>query len=87
MLGHMKGDTARSELKDENGASTSRAEDLIQGSPTKKMREKPDLAAMERQTEGSERLGYREVKYHLATEDQSAHVASYQRPTRPSKTP
>lgn len=55
----------RSELKDKNGASTSRAENLIQGSPTKKMREKPDLAAIERQTENSERLRYREAKYGI----------------------
>jgi hypothetical protein len=43
----------------------SAAQDLIQGLPTKKMREKPDLAAMERQTEESERLQYREVKYGI----------------------
>ncbi|KAF1939727.1 hypothetical protein EJ02DRAFT_496289 [Clathrospora elynae] len=42
-----------------------RAEDLAQSSPTKKMREKPDIAAMERQTEESERLQYREVHFGI----------------------
>ncbi|KAH7389416.1 hypothetical protein DE146DRAFT_767682 [Phaeosphaeria sp. MPI-PUGE-AT-0046c] len=40
-------------------------ERLAEASPTKKMREKPDLAAIERQTEASERLQYREVKYGI----------------------
>ncbi|KAF2833673.1 hypothetical protein CC86DRAFT_339122 [Ophiobolus disseminans] len=43
----------------------SRVKDLAQGSPTKKMREKPNLATMERQAEDSERLQYREVKYGI----------------------
>ncbi|KAF1849951.1 uncharacterized protein K460DRAFT_270192 [Cucurbitaria berberidis CBS 394.84] len=42
-----------------------KAEELAQGSPTKKMREKPDLAAIERHTQESERLQYREVKYGI----------------------
>jgi hypothetical protein len=46
-------------------SSNSRAEDLAQGSPTKKMREKPNVAEMERQVEDSERLQYREVKFGL----------------------
>jgi hypothetical protein len=46
-------------------SSNSRAEDLAQGSPTKKMREKPNVAEMERQVEESERLQYREVKFGL----------------------
>ena len=46
-------------------AKHSRAQDLIQGSPTTKMREKPDLAAFERQTEDSDRLKYREVRYGI----------------------
>jgi hypothetical protein len=41
------------------------AEDLAQGSCTKKMREKPDLAAIEQQAEESERLQYREVHYGI----------------------
>ncbi|KAH8730151.1 hypothetical protein GQ44DRAFT_607365 [Phaeosphaeriaceae sp. PMI808] len=46
-------------------AENYRAQQLVQGSPTKKMRKKPDLSAMERQTEESERLQYREVKYGI----------------------
>jgi hypothetical protein len=45
-----------------------REEELAQGSPTKKMRSKPNLALLERQTmqnEESERLQYREVRYGL----------------------
>ncbi|KAF1839234.1 hypothetical protein BDW02DRAFT_487279 [Decorospora gaudefroyi] len=41
------------------------AEELAQSSPTKKMREKPDLVALERQSEASERLQYREVQYGM----------------------
>ncbi|OAK96011.1 hypothetical protein IQ06DRAFT_360341 [Phaeosphaeriaceae sp. SRC1lsM3a] len=40
-------------------------EQLAEALPTNKMREKPDLAAIERQTEASERLQYREVKYGI----------------------
>ncbi|OAL48771.1 hypothetical protein IQ07DRAFT_645528 [Pyrenochaeta sp. DS3sAY3a] len=38
-------------------------EEIKEGSPTKKIRAKPDLQAFERQVEESERLSYREVKY------------------------
>ncbi|CAO2658761.1 Nn.00g064840.m01.CDS01 [Neocucurbitaria sp. VM-36] len=61
-------DTIKDGSKDEMGSKTPndrKAEELAQGSPTKKMREKPDLAAMERQTEESERLQYREVKFGI----------------------
>jgi hypothetical protein len=40
-------------------------EELVHGSPTKKMREKPVLAAMEHQMEESDRLKYREVRYGI----------------------
>lgn len=40
-------------------------EELVHGSPTTRMREKPLLAAMEHQVEESERLKYREVKYGI----------------------
>jgi hypothetical protein len=39
--------------------------ELAQGSPTKKIRAKPVLAAMEHRIEESERLKYREVKYGI----------------------
>jgi hypothetical protein len=53
-----------------SNAPASRAEELAQSSPTKKMREKPerekpDLAALERDVDESERLQYREVKYGI----------------------
>jgi hypothetical protein len=47
------------------GVQMNGAEELVHRSPTKKMREKPDLAAMERQCHESERLNYREVKYGI----------------------
>lgn len=50
---------------DDDASRDKRTEELIQSSPTKKMREKPNLAAIERQTEESERLQYREVKYGI----------------------
>lgn len=53
------------QTKTHKAPEDSKAEELAQGSPTKKMRERPDLAAMERQTEESERLQYREVKYGI----------------------
>jgi hypothetical protein len=61
-------DDDESDDSDEAGSKTpkrSGAEDLAQGSPTKKMREKPDLAAIEEQAEESERLQYREVHYGI----------------------
>jgi hypothetical protein len=51
--------------KNATSANTSLIQDLIQRSPTKKMREKPDLAVFERQTEDSDRLQYREVRYGM----------------------
>jgi hypothetical protein len=56
---------ARDGASDEAGDKTRRTEDLAQGSPTKRMRQKPDLAAMEAQAEESERLQYREVHYGI----------------------
>ncbi|KAF2127304.1 hypothetical protein P153DRAFT_398652 [Dothidotthia symphoricarpi CBS 119687] len=49
----------------EKPTNNKKAEELAQSSPTKKMREKPDLAAMERRMEESERLQYREVRYGI----------------------
>jgi hypothetical protein len=46
-------------------AKTSGGQDLAHGSPTEDMRQKPDLVALERQAEESERLQYREVKYGI----------------------
>lgn len=46
-------------------AMSNSTEQLAEALPTNKMREKPDLAAIERQTEASERLQYREVKYGI----------------------
>ncbi|EUC34465.1 hypothetical protein COCCADRAFT_35917 [Bipolaris zeicola 26-R-13] len=40
-------------------------EELTQNSPTKKMRNKPDLATLERRAEESERLQYREVHFGI----------------------
>jgi hypothetical protein len=54
--------------KNEEGNKTpthSNTEELAQNSPTKKMREKPDLAALERKAEESERLQYREVHFGI----------------------
>ena len=55
------------EENQENGNTpvNGNARELMQNSPTKKMREKPDLAALVRQKEQSERLHYREVKYGI----------------------
>ncbi|KAH7094751.1 hypothetical protein FB567DRAFT_543168 [Paraphoma chrysanthemicola] len=48
------------------GQSGSRsAQELLQGSPTKKMSDKPDVSAFEREVEESERLQYREVKFGI----------------------
>jgi hypothetical protein len=58
----------RAELRQESGQTPERfnaADALAQGSPSKKIREKPDLAAFERQMQESERLQYREVKYGI----------------------
>jgi hypothetical protein len=63
----------RAELSKEQGQArghellgkTNIAQALLQGSPSKRMCEKPDLAAMERQLEESERLQYREVKFGI----------------------
>lgn len=41
------------------------AEELAQNSPTKKMRQKPDLATFERKLEESERLQYHEVHFGI----------------------
>ncbi|KAG9190675.1 hypothetical protein G6011_08763 [Alternaria panax] len=41
------------------------AEELAQNSPTKKMRQKPDLATLERKAEESERLQYHEVHFGI----------------------
>ncbi|KAL1797422.1 hypothetical protein ACET3X_004028 [Alternaria dauci] len=41
------------------------AEELTQNSPTKKMRQKPDLATFERKVEESERLQYHEVHFGI----------------------
>ncbi|KAF2035468.1 hypothetical protein EK21DRAFT_54177 [Setomelanomma holmii] len=41
------------------------AQQLLENLPTKKMREKPDLSALERHVEESERLQYREVKFGI----------------------
>ncbi|KAF5845621.1 hypothetical protein GGP41_009432 [Bipolaris sorokiniana] len=54
--------------KNEAGDKTpthSNTEELTQNSPTKKMRNKPDLAALERKAEESERLQYREVHFGI----------------------
>ncbi|KAJ5060179.1 hypothetical protein J3E74DRAFT_216221 [Bipolaris maydis] len=54
--------------KNETGDKTpthSNTEELTQNSPTKKMRNKPDLAALERKAEASERLQYREVHFGI----------------------
>ncbi|EUC46805.1 hypothetical protein COCMIDRAFT_91760 [Bipolaris oryzae ATCC 44560] len=54
--------------KNETGDETSthsNTEELTQNSPTKKMRNKPDLAALERRAEESERLQYREVHFGI----------------------
>jgi hypothetical protein len=58
----------RAELRQESGQTPgtfNAADTLAQGSPSKKIREKPDLAAFERQMQESERLQYREVKYGI----------------------
>ncbi|KAF1921783.1 hypothetical protein BDU57DRAFT_535394 [Ampelomyces quisqualis] len=47
----------------------SSAIELTQGPPTMRMREKPDIAAFERQLAESERLQYREVKYGIQPQD------------------
>jgi hypothetical protein len=49
----------------DSGTPSNRTEQLAQSSPIKKMREKPDLAALEMQTAESERLQYREVHYGI----------------------
>ncbi|EOA92318.1 uncharacterized protein SETTUDRAFT_85284 [Exserohilum turcica Et28A] len=54
--------------KSETGSRTpehSNAQELAQNSPTKKMRQKPDLAELERKAEESERLQYREVHFGI----------------------
>lgn len=56
--------TEKSQAENDTPTNES-AEEVRQASPTKRIREKPDLAAMERQTEASERLKYREVHYGI----------------------
>lgn len=60
-------DNEKLKAQEQDGMSvnTSYAQDLAHGSSTKKMRQKPDLAAFERQVLESERLQYREVKYGI----------------------
>ncbi|KAL6707217.1 hypothetical protein ACN47E_004764 [Coniothyrium glycines] len=47
------------------GEETTVSTEVAEASPSKKMREKPDLAALELRTEASERLQYREVKFGI----------------------
>lgn len=57
--------STKEKTQNERLTNNKEAEELAQSSPTKKMREKPDLAAMERKVEESERLQYREVRYGI----------------------
>ncbi|KAH4928124.1 hypothetical protein HBI79_134220 [Parastagonospora nodorum] len=58
-------DAIKANVKDGNGTALNKARELMQGSPTKKMREKPSLAALEQKIEDNERLKYREVRYGI----------------------
>lgn len=61
-------DEANGESEGESGNRTPEhrnAQELAQNSPTKKMRQKPDLAELERKAEESERLQYREVHFGI----------------------
>ncbi|KAH4259071.1 hypothetical protein HBI04_109160 [Parastagonospora nodorum] len=58
-------DAIKANVQDGNGTALNKARELVQGSPTKKMREKPSLAALEQKIEDNERLKYREVRYGI----------------------
>jgi len=58
-------DAIRLNAPDSTDTALNKARKLMQDSPTKKMREKPSLAALEQNIEDSERLKYREVRYGI----------------------